>query len=120
VALRKKPSFQQEFTIFRYNKIIEDMLEDKHQLYITVYPELTSVIDFEATFYEMQAAMGKVCTLQSDFWLHLSTVMPDLNILKEQGKKIYQTSEEVENLWGKLILINPDYKAALQLYGEYL
>lgn len=53
-----------------------------------MYPELTNVIEFERLFAEMQKAIEKVCNLQVEFWIHLATVVPDLNILNELGKKI--------------------------------
>ena len=85
-----------------------------------VYPELTNVIEFERLFGEMQKAIEKVCNLQVEFWTHLTTVVPDLNILNDLGKKIYTASQESDFFWGQLCKINPNYKAALEMYGEYL
>jgi len=47
------------------------------------------VIEFERLFSEMQKAIEKVCNLQVEFWTHLTTVVPDQNILNDLGKKIY-------------------------------
>jgi len=50
------------------------------------------VIEFERIFGEMQKSIEKVCNLEIEFWTHLTTVVPDLNILNELGKKIYAAS----------------------------
>ena len=61
-----------------------------------MYPELTNVIEFERLFGEMQKAIEKVCNLEVEFWTHLTTVVPDLNILNDLGKKIYVAAQEAE------------------------
>lgn len=69
---------------------------------------------------EMQKAVEKVCNMEVEFWTHLTTVVPDLNILNDLGKKIYSASDEADYYWGQLCMINPNYPQALNLYGEYL
>jgi len=54
-----------------------------------VYPQLTNVIEFERLFQEMQKTIEAVSNLQVEFWTHLTTLVPDLNVLNELGKKIY-------------------------------
>lgn len=85
-----------------------------------IYPELTNVIEFERLFGEMQKAIEKVCNLQVEFWTHLTTVVPDLNILNDLGKKIYEASKEADSFWNELCKINSNYQQALNIYGEYL
>lgn len=92
IAIKKKPSLQQQFTIFRYRNIIEDFLQQDHLEHKNVFPQLTNVIEFERLFGEMQKSIEKVCNLQIEFWTHLTTVVPDLNILNELGKKTYSAS----------------------------
>jgi GTP1/Obg family GTP-binding protein len=78
------------------------------------------VIEFERLFGEMQRAIEKVCNIQVEFWTHLTTVVPDLNILNDLGKRAYEASEEVDQFWNMLCKINPNYPNALNIYGEYL
>ncbi len=120
IALKKKPSLQHQFTIFRYKNIIEDHIKQDHLDHREVYPQLTNVIEFERLFGEMQKNIEQVSNLQVEFWTHLTTLVPDLNVLNELGKKIYLAAEEVDKLWGLLCIINPNYQHALTLYGEYL
>lgn len=53
IAQKKKPSLQQQFTIFRYKNIIEDYIVQDHLDHKEVYPQLTNVIEFERLFGEM-------------------------------------------------------------------
>lgn len=78
------------------------------------------MIEFERLLGEMQKAIEKVCNLQVEFWTHLTTVVPDLNILNDLGKKLYNAGLETDYYWGLLCKINPNYQYALNLYGEYL
>jgi PAS domain S-box-containing protein len=68
----------------------------------------------------MQKSIEMVSNLQVEFWTHLTTLVPDLNVLNELGKKIYVAAEDVDKLWSQLCMINPNYQGALTLYGEYL
>ena len=120
IAQKKKPSLQQQFTIFRYKNIIEEFIQQDHLDHKHVYPELSNVIEFERLFGEMQRAIEKVCNLQVEFWTHLTTVVPDLNILNDLGKKVYDAGEEADRFWVQLCKINPNYPQALTIYGEYL
>ena len=62
-AIKKKPSMQQQFTIFWYRNIIEDFIKQDHREHKYIYPELTNVIEFERLFGEMQRAIERVCNL---------------------------------------------------------
>lgn len=68
----------------------------------------------------MQKTIEIVSNLQVEFWTHLTTLVPDLNILNELGKKVYIASDDVDRIWNLLCSINPNYQHALTLYGEYL
>ena len=53
-AEKRKPSLQQQFTLFRYKKIIEDSLREDEYARRYLYPELCHVIEFERLFSEME------------------------------------------------------------------
>ena len=50
----------------------------------------------------MQKTIEKVCNFQVEFWTHLTTVVPDLNILNELGNKIFNASEKADSCWKEL------------------
>ncbi len=76
----------------------------------TKFTELVNVIEFERLFSEMQKSIEKVCNLQAEFWTHLTTVMPNQNVLNDLGKKIYEGNLEAELYWKKLSKINGNYQ----------
>ena len=62
-AQKKKPSLQQQFTIFRYKNIIEEYIQADHFENRHIYPELVNVFEFERLFQELQKSIEKVCNL---------------------------------------------------------
>eukprot|EP00347_Sterkiella_histriomuscorum_P007426 403348965 len=120
VASKKKPTIQQQFTIFRYKNMIEQFTKKEEYKNKHIYQQLTNVKEFERLHGEMQKQIEAVCNYQVEFWTHLTTVVPDLNVLNELGNKTYNASENTDNYWKMLSHINPNYQPALTLYGEYL
>jgi hypothetical protein len=68
----------------------------------------------------MSKSIEIVSNLQVEFWTHLTTLVPDLNVLNELGKKIYLAAEEVDKCWYQLCKINANYQHALVFYGSYM
>ena len=63
VATKKKPSLQQQFTIFRYKHIIEQYIVSEELKTKHIYAQLTNVKEFERLFQEMQKSIEQVCNL---------------------------------------------------------
>ena len=68
----------------------------------------------------MEKSIEKVCTLQVEFWTHLTTVVPDLNFLDETGLKIHNAAQQADHYFAKLSKINSNHQVALDLYGRYM
>ena len=119
-AAKRKPSIQQQFAIFRSRSLIENFIQQESSQAKDIYSQLTNVIEFERLLGECQKAIEKVCNVQIEFWSQLSNVMPDLNILNDLAKKIYDGSQEAEDAWKQLCAINSNYAKALTMYGTYL
>ena len=120
LASKLKPSFQQQFSIYKCNAYIEDMLSIQDQNTKDIYSKLTSVIEFEILLNECQRFIEQISNFQIEFWSQLGNSLPDLNILNELSKKIFDSSERAAELWKKIIAINNNYSKALSLYGTYL
>ena len=74
-----------------------------------IYEQLTNVKEFERLFTEMQKQIEKVCNYQIEFLTHLTTVIPDLNLLNDLNNKTFEASYKAESLWKKLCEINSHY-----------
>lgn len=61
IASKKRPSIQQEFTIFKYNNIIESSIQKDQEKLKNLYGELTNVKEFERLFHEMSKQIERVC-----------------------------------------------------------
>lgn len=61
VASKKRPSVQQQFTIFRYTHIIEMFIKKESEKTKHIYQHLTNVKEYERIFNEMQKSIEKVC-----------------------------------------------------------
>lgn len=120
LSSKKKPSLQQQFSIFRYKTLIVEYIVSEDTQNNDMYPHLTDVIEFERLLQECQKAIERVCNQQIEFWTQIANQMPDLNILHELSKKIYEESKIADEYWNNLCNINPLYPKALNLYGNYL
>ena len=61
-----------------------------------------------------------MCSLQYEFWTHLTTAVPDLNVLNDLGVRILAVVKQTETLFAALSKINANHTPVLELYGEYL
>ena len=61
-----------------------------------------------------------MCSLQYEFWTHLTTAVPDLNVLNDLGMRILAEVKRTENLFAALSKINANHTPVLELYGEYM
>lgn len=118
-AERKKPSLIQQFYLYRFRKIIENNIKSETKNLKSIYSKLHDVTSFESILLECQQAIEQVCNFQLEFWTQMQNAMPDLNILSELGKKLFDTNELFESHWNKLNQINSNYSKALSLYGSF-
>ena len=120
VAEKKKPSFKEQFEIYRQRSIIEKYIRSESAKENDSYTQLTEIIKFEMILDECQKSIEKVANFQIEFWSQVAAQIPDLNILNDLVNKIFESTEEAESYWKKLCQINPSYPKALILYGNYM
>jgi PAS domain S-box-containing protein len=126
VAEKCETSLQQKFTIYRSKRIIERYLVKKYRKskegakQTIENLDVTIVITFENLFAKLQKAIEKSASEHIEFWSHLDSILPDLNILHKIGLNIIIYSRDTHDLWNKLIKINANYSKALHIYGYYL
>lgn len=117
---KSKPTIQQQFLIYKFRYLIENDIKEEASNANDIFTQLTNICEFERLMIELQKSMERVCNNQIEFWTQISNQTPDLNILYEFSKKIYDGSKETEDIWNKLCQINSNYSKALNLYGNFL
>jgi PAS domain S-box-containing protein len=119
LAERSKPSFDEEFVIFRYRKIIEDEIaENKNQG--TGNLDIVSEIHFQNRLRNCLVNIEKSSMYHMEFWGQLCEDTPDLNKLNKIGIKIIYSVRDVEDQLFKLQRISNNMPRALKLYGKFL
>ena len=78
------------------------------------------MIIFENIFAKLNKEIEKSANDHIEFWSHLDSQMIDLNVLHKLGLNIISNTKRINDVWGLLKRINPNYPKALQLYGNYL
>ena len=126
VAEKLQMSLQQQFSLFRSKMVIQDYLVGKYSKQNTDSKQtfenldITIVIAFENLFNKLQKGIEKSASEHIEFWNHLDSLLPDLNIIHKLGLNIINYSKQCYELWNKLIKINKRYPKALHIYGYYL
>lgn len=118
-AEQNKPSFDEQFIIFRYKKILEDEIAER-QNDGQGGLDVVSEVAFQNHLRQLQANIEKSALLHMEFWSQLSEDNPDLSKLNDGGSKINSSVQNVEENWIKLMKINPNNAKAMRLYGKYL
>ena len=78
------------------------------------------MIIFENIFAKLNKEIEKSANDHIEFWSHLDSQMIDLNVLHKLGLNIISNTKRINDVWGLLKRINPNYPKALQLYRNYL
>jgi hypothetical protein len=76
-ASRLDTTFQQQFNIYRFKKIIKENLEDREES----DADLIETIRFQNHVSLLEEAMQKSAKLQKEFWTELKEEIPDLKKL---------------------------------------
>lgn len=117
-AEQNKPSFDEQFLIFRYKKIIEDEIAESQNDGQGL--DIVSEAAFQNSLRTLQANIEKSALLHMEFWSQLSEDNPDLAKLNDIGSKINSSVQYVEDNWAKLMKINANNAKAMRLYGKFL
>lgn len=115
-ASKTDPSFEQQFNIYRFRKIIRENLEDKEEN----NSDLIEMIRFDNHVSLCEEAMMKSAKLHKDFWTELKEEMPDLRKLNSVGSQITETSNAVKENYTELSKINSSAFEVLYSYAMYL
>lgn len=119
-ATKRKPTLQQQLTIYRKKSEIEESLKGIAVKGKGEYRHLTDVLRFEELLGDCKGAIERVVNLQGEFWAQVGNQTPDLNVMHGLRKKIFEANKRAGEYWNALCEINPNYSKALNLYGTYM
>lgn len=115
-AAKTDPSFEQQFNIYRFRKIIRENLEDNKQN----SSDLIEMIRFDNHVSLCEEAMMVSAKLNKEFWAQLKEDIPDLKKLNSIGSRITETGNAVKDNYSELSKIDNSSCEMLYSYAIYL
>ena len=121
-ALTLNPPFDEQFLLYRYQKLSEDFGEgsgagDAHG---NGGMDMAAKFDYENSLRQCSQHIQKSAALHHEFWNYLREDRPDISKLNECGSKINQSIVMVETYWNQLQKLNSNVPKALKLYAKFL
>ncbi|EAS07526.3 PAS domain S-box protein (macronuclear) [Tetrahymena thermophila SB210] len=110
------PSFDIDFIIFRYKKLIEDEIAESQQ---DGNMDIVSEMAFQNNLRSMQNNIERCALQHMDFWSQLGEDSPDLGKLNEIGVRISLAIQQVEEQWNRLKKMSNNIPKAMRLFGKY-
>jgi len=120
IVEKHQPTFDEQFLIFRYRKLIEDEMADVQADSQEGAMDAISMIAYDNYLKKFKEAIEKSAHLHMEFWLEVLELEPDLGKLDKTGSRIHVSIALVEDYWKKLQKINSNTPKALKLYAEFL
>jgi hypothetical protein len=119
LALKTNPTFEEEFIIYRFKKIIRENLEEENEVEGNK-TDLIEIIRFENHISLCEHAMIRSARLHKDFWTELKEETPDLKKLNQIGSNISKTINIVKENYDEIEKINSSVPEVLYCYSLYL
>jgi DNA repair ATPase RecN len=120
LAEKKKLTFIQEFLVYRRKIMMELFIREESKEANNAYAQLTNATEYEDLLGNLQREIEKVASHQAEFWAQVGNALPDLNILRNLSNQMYNATRETEYYWDRMNQINPNYKKALTIYGNFM
>jgi len=117
-----KPSFEEEFSIYRYKNVIETEMiaNDVRNTELKGGIDVNLVVDFQNKFMYFQELIETSVELHLDFWKELLEQNPEIQKLQSLGTQITTSVDQTFNQFKALTKINSNQIKMLQMYGYYL
>lgn len=116
-AQKTDPTFEEEFIIYRFKKIIRENLENAGEDNTT---DLIELIRFDNHISLCEEAMLQVARLHKEFWTQLKEETPELKKLNTLGSRITKTVNTVRENYAEISKINSSVPEVLHCYAVYL
>ena len=118
-ASLRRPPVDEQFLIFRYQKMLEDYGDNLGEGN-SGGMDVVSKFAYESSLRQLQQHIERSAVLHLDFWNCLREDRPDITKLNECGSKINNSIMMVEQYWGQLQKLNSNNPKALKLYANFL
>ncbi|KRX02121.1 PAS domain [Pseudocohnilembus persalinus] len=119
---QEKPSFGQQFIVYRYKSIIElELIENDNQNNGQKIDQNENLNELSLQNHILQCRMNieRSSNLHVEFWSQLSEDIPDLGKLSEIGHQIAQINQKIDEQWNKLIKISNNIPNMMRLYAKF-
>ncbi|CAD8076309.1 unnamed protein product [Paramecium primaurelia] len=112
------PSFDHEFIIYRYKRIMEDDLQEQQQENLNQV-DLVTEIAFQTQSKQLIQQIEKTSLIYIDFWAQLQEEIPDIGRINNLGFKILDSVNLVQEQWNRLKRLNQKASKLNRLMGKY-
>ncbi|CAD8098653.1 unnamed protein product [Paramecium primaurelia] len=117
-AEQSGPSFDHEFIIYRYKRIMEDDLQEQQQENLNQV-DLVTEIAFQTQSKQLIQQIEKTSLIYIDFWAQLQEEIPDIGRINYLGFKILDSINLVQEQWNRLKRLNQKASKLNRLMGKY-
>lgn len=116
------PTFEEEFIIFRYKKLLEEQTAELGDNEDNL--DVVSNIEYKNHFNTFKNSIAKVATLYLEFWSLLSNpnqdCQEDLTKLNDYGTKINVLVEDINSNFEKIQKLKHNDKPTIKYYADFL
>ncbi len=119
-AQRCSPALDEDFIIFRYIRLLEDVQTQYKREGEAASMDRVSLLEYDSYYRQCKKKMKEVARLQMEFWAELSMPSPDVVAMIKHGGEIGDVIAEVEEYWGLLQGINANMPKAMRRYAKFL
>lgn len=115
---KQSPTFDQQFIVHRYKKLIGDSLLENGKDQGGF--EYLSAMNFDSHYRKCKGDIERTSMLYFELWNHLQEETPDLKRLMDLGSRINEELKTIEGHWKKMQGIFPNTPKAVKLYALFL
>ncbi len=120
-AATMDPSINMQFLIFITKMDIITFVESqKRTVYNKGGSNYTKVMELETILGRMRRTVAEATERRLAFWNQLSSSLPALNILRDEGYAFLELNWKIRSYWNAASAISPTHTKCLELYFPYL
>ncbi|KAL4441102.1 hypothetical protein ABPG74_002052 [Tetrahymena malaccensis] len=121
-TVNTKPSFQEEYSAYRHQLIIQESFYEEYDKKCENQKELDfdKIVSYTDKIQYFQEEIDKSCVMHLNYWRELMEQIPEIQKIEKIGEKITEISLSIKQKFDELIDIYPQNLRTLTLYANYL